>query len=99
MPRKSWCDDENIYLLIHVRPKSREEKLTEDEECYVFYTKEPPLRGKANRALVRYLSKKLGINSSRIRIVRGAKDRVKVIGISCEKREIDTILGRLSAIT
>ncbi len=42
----------------------------------------PPVRGKANKELVDFLSRRLGVAKSRIAIVRGYTARDKVIAIS-----------------
>jgi uncharacterized protein (TIGR00251 family) len=41
----------------------------------------PPVNGKANRALIKYLSNILGIPVSSVEIVAGDKGRNKIIGI------------------
>ena len=41
----------------------------------------PPLKGKANREIVKWLSKRLGTPSSLIRIVAGLTSNLKVIAI------------------
>ena len=42
----------------------------------------PPVEGAANEALVRILSKSLGISKSSVRIARGDKSRDKVVIVS-----------------
>ena len=41
----------------------------------------PPVRGKANRQLINFLSKSLGIRKSAIKIVNGDTSRHKIIAI------------------
>ncbi len=41
----------------------------------------PPLEGKANSALVKFLSKVLGVNRSRVEIVAGEKGLDKILSI------------------
>ena len=42
----------------------------------------PPVEGAANDALVRFLSKKLGVPPSALRIVSGSKSRIKTVSVA-----------------
>lgn len=53
----------------------------------------PPVRGKANRELIDYLSRALGVSRSDISIVKGEASRHKVIEVAGLER--DEILRRL----
>jgi len=54
----------------------------------------PPVKGKANQALITFLSGLLGVGKSRIGIIRGHTTRNKVIAISGLSQE--DIVKRLS---
>ncbi len=41
----------------------------------------PPVKGKANRALIRLLAKALGVSSSQVEIVSGHKARHKTVRV------------------
>ncbi len=78
---------EKIRIRFYVKPNSNKIALVAEEDELVFYTDEPPVRGRANASLIKFLSKSLKISTSKIRIVRGLKDRVKIVeidGISSE---------------
>jgi hypothetical protein len=64
-------------LEIKVIPNSRVEKVIEGEPMVV-KVREPPEKGKANKAVVKLLSKHFG---SRVRIVSGDKSRTKLVEI------------------
>lgn len=51
-----------------------------------------PLEGKANEELVRYLSEVLKVKRSAIKIVRGEKDRRKIVDIPIDEEEFDALL-------
>ncbi len=75
-------------LMIYVKPRSKETYLRVGEGGVVFYTTEPPVGGRANESLIKYLSKKLKVSRRNVVIVRGVKDRVKVVriyGLSSEE--------------
>jgi len=55
--------------------------LRAEGEELVFYTTEPPVGGRANESLIKYLSKKLKVPKKDVVIVRGIRDRVKVVRI------------------
>lgn len=71
----------SVVLILRVIPGSRITKLTLEEEGLVFYTEEPPIKGKANASLVKYIAKALRISTSRVKIIRGLKSREKLVSI------------------
>ena len=68
-------------LTIYVKPKANTTCLRIEYEELVFYTTEPPVGGRANESLIKYLSKKLKVPRRNVAIVRGVKDRVKMVRI------------------
>jgi uncharacterized protein (TIGR00251 family) len=42
----------------------------------------PPIEGKANKALIRFLAKELGVSPSKIEILKGLHSREKILRIS-----------------
>jgi len=41
----------------------------------------PPVDGKANRALCRLIAKRVGVAPSRVKVVRGARSREKLVSV------------------
>lgn len=73
---------EGILVTVHVVPNARETGiLLERDGGITMRVSAPPLKGKANREIVKWLSKKLGTSSSLIRIVTGLTSNLKVIAI------------------
>ena len=58
------------------------------------YVKEPPEKGKANKAIMKLLSKQLKIQTSRLSIVRGLKAKKKIILI--KDTNVEEVLKKLS---
>jgi uncharacterized protein (TIGR00251 family) len=59
-------------------------------EAYKLDLAAPPADGKANEECVRFLAEVAGVSRSRVRIVQGAKSRMKVVeieGIAQEELE------------
>ncbi len=72
---------DGVVLTIVVRPESEEEGFRVEGDELVFSTPEPPVRGRANAALVRALARLLGIRPSDVEIVYGARSRVKRVAL------------------
>ncbi len=85
-----------VIIQIYVKPGSNREELVLEGGELVFYTTEPPEKGRANAALIKYLSKRLGIPVSKIDIVSGQHDRLKMILIKDVK--FDEIVELISNI-
>ena len=56
----------------------------------------PPERGKANKALLNFLAKALGIKKSQLQLLAGETSRVKKIAV--EKADTTTVRSRLVEI-
>lgn len=74
---------------VHISPGARKNQVVEITSDGVTKIKvsAPPVEGKANLALIKYLSNVLNIPVSKIQIERGEKSRnklVKIAGISLE---------------
>jgi len=64
------------------------------DEVLVVRLTSPPVEGAANSALVKLISKKLGIAKGRIRIVSGEKSRKKILEV--EGMNLNDLLDGLS---
>lgn len=68
-------------LTVRVTPKAARNRLVIDGNVLRVYVTTVPEDGKATAAVVKLLAKELGTAKSRITLLRGAKDRVKVFRI------------------
>ena len=66
---------------VRVVPNARQNKLVQESDRYKVYLAAPPVEGKANKALIQFLSEYFGIKKSKIKIVRGLRGRDKVVEI------------------
>lgn len=72
---------EGAEITVRVTPKaSRDRILVEDDAIRVYVTTVPE-DGKANKAVVKLLSKALGVPKTRLDLIRGATSRDKVFRI------------------
>ena len=72
-----------VALTIRVTPRSRKTEfggVMEDGTIRVRVA-EPPVEGKANSALIKFLAKVLGVRKNRIDIVAGEKGLDKIISV------------------
>jgi uncharacterized protein (TIGR00251 family) len=70
-----------MKIVVTVKPGSSKEKVEKKEDGYLVHVKEPPVEGKANRAVIKLLAKFLGISSEGIKILSGKKSKRKLIEI------------------
>ncbi|MFC1810610.1 DUF167 domain-containing protein [Patescibacteria group bacterium] len=73
-----------MYLRIKVQPKSKESAigdLMEDGTLKV-RVKAAPEKGKANKEVIKLLSKKYSVRKSEVEIVSGKTDQIKLIKIN-----------------
>ena len=75
--------DNGIVIKVKVTPNSSRNILAQDygDHLLVKLTS-PPVEGKANKQLLKFIGKKLGVPPSSIKILRGHSSREKVLFIS-----------------
>lgn len=85
----------SVRFTVHVKPLRNETKLfCEPDGTLTFHVAAPPVKGKANREIVRWLSKRLRVSSSNVQLVTGIYSNVKVVEIiGMRESEVDAILG------
>jgi uncharacterized protein (TIGR00251 family) len=85
----------SIRLTVNVKALRSETKLLcEPDGTITIHVAAPPMKGKANREIRKWLSQKLGISSSNVQLVAGFHSNVKVIEIKgMTDAEIAAALG------
>lgn len=87
--------EEGIILLVVVAPGARRDAVVGEYQGRVKISlSAPAVEGKANKALIRYLSALLGCAKSHVQLIRGEKSKVKevlVTGVS--RKAIETALA------
>ena len=73
---------------VKVIPRSSKNKIIWENDILKVKLTSPPVEGKANKELIRFLSKVFKIPKSEIRIVRGEKSRKKIIELNLPFEEI-----------
>ena len=73
---------ERVRIVVRVQPNaSQNEVLRFNDGVWHLRVAAPPVKGKANHELIKFLSEILGITRSQLTIEKGATDKRKVIGI------------------
>lgn len=69
-------------LRVHLTPRSaRDEVLGLEDDVLRARVTVPPVKGRANEALLRLLAEALGIPRASLRIVRGQRSREKLVAV------------------
>ncbi len=91
----SW-DNQDLELNVRVQPKaSRNEIVGLREEALKIRITAPPVDGKANDCLIRFLAKQFGVPRSRITLLSGEKGRSKRLRIEAPAR-LPRVIANLS---
>jgi uncharacterized protein len=80
---------------VRVQPRAqRDEIVGERAGAVLVRVTAPPVEGKANAALCRFLAKRLGLPARKVTVVRGGSARDKVVEIDgLESEEVRRLLG------
>ena len=74
-----------MQISVKVKPNSKEQKIIEETDgSLIIRLKSPPVDGKANKELIKVLSKKYNVPKSYIRIKSGVSSRQKLIEIDTD---------------
>jgi hypothetical protein len=79
-----WVSQKGVSVVLscRVQPNSSREGIGEiTNNALIIRLNSPAVEGKANDALIRFLSKRLGIAKSRISIIQGERNRNKLVSI------------------
>jgi hypothetical protein len=93
-----WVSQKGVSVVLscRVQPNSSREGIGEiKNNALIIRLNSPAVEGKANDALIRFLSKRLGIAKSRISIIQGERNRNKLVSIEGVRPE--EIAGLLTA--
>ena len=85
-----WAREKEGATLLscRVQPNSSREGIGDiRDDCLTVYLNAPAVEGKANRALIKFLSKGIGVAKSKVSIVKGEKSRKKLVVIEGKSLE------------
>lgn len=71
-----------MRLVIYAHPNSKKPRIEKDLfGGFHIYVNQPPLEGKANKAIVETLAKYFKVSKSKIVLIRGEKSKQKIFNI------------------
>jgi len=79
---------DSIVITLKVHPKSSVQKIDVSQESIDVFLRSPPEKGKANKELIKFLSKLFEVSSANISILSGKTSKIKIISISNYKKEV-----------
>jgi len=82
LPHFQWKDSQTLLLHCHVQPKaSRDALVGLYGERLKVQISAPPVDGKANKHLLKYIAKEFGVAKTRVSLIRGESSRQKTLQI------------------
>lgn len=74
--------EQSVRITVHLQPSAKRNEIVRFEDGVLHLRiAAPPVKGKANAALLALLSDIVGVSKSRLSIERGATSRMKVITV------------------
>ena len=82
-----------MLLRIKVKPNSKtDEIIREPDGSLKVKIRAQPIEGKANKYLVEFLSKKLGLSKSQVTLLKGESNSFKTLEIDADESKVNAIL-------
>ena len=78
---------DDIFLTIKAHPNSSQKEIKLSEYSFDVYINESADKGKANKAIIKLVSKVLQLPSSQIDIVKGLKSQTKILYLKGIKKQ------------
>jgi len=73
----------SVRIRVHAQPGAKSTELAGlHDGALKVRVQAPPLEGRANEELIRFLAERLGVARSQITLIRGAKSRSKIFEVS-----------------
>lgn len=92
----SWFrrDGEDVLLVLHIQPGAKRSEVSGlHGEALKIRLAAPPIEGRANDALRRFLADSFGVPLRNIELEKGAQSRHKTVRVSGSEVEPESLLG------
>jgi uncharacterized protein (TIGR00251 family) len=85
----------NTEIRVKLIPRSSRSRIVGKEgETYKVKVNSPPVDGKANKELISFISKTLGISKGNIEIISGKTSRIKLLRLrGIDKESVAALMG------
>jgi len=85
----------NYFIKTKVKTNSKLNRIYQDGDIFRVDINSPPVKGKANSAIIKLFSKTIGIPKSSISIIRGHTSHIKIFLIKTPEMTIQQIIDKL----
>ena len=84
-----------VVVSVKIKPNAKQSTILGFKDgCLIVSVKEQPIEGKANKAMVELLAKHLGVAKSCVKLLKGAKSKLKKVEIECiDENTLKRLLG------
>lgn len=73
-----------MIIRVHIQPGAKQNEIVgRYGDAVKIRLQAPPIEGRANKALIEFLAKKIGIPKSSIKITHGQSSRNKTLSLDC----------------
>jgi uncharacterized protein len=85
---------EVLTLTLHVQPGAKRTEVTGlHGEALKIRLAAPPIEGRANEALLKFIAESFGVPMRQVELKQGGQSRHKVVAVTGSKVEPDSLLG------
>jgi len=78
-----------MKLSVYIQPGAKKTEISGEHDGKLkIRVCAPPVEGAANEALIKFISKQLGLSKSKVKIASGDKSRHKILEIDMEESEV-----------
>jgi uncharacterized protein len=88
-----------MIIDVKVIPNAKKREVIRDGPGLKVKLTSPPVEDRANQELVEYLSHLLQVRKSEVKILRGDKNRRKVVSIPIDEQSLEAILQKKATFT
>jgi len=99
MPYLTIATDGTVLLRLHVQPKASKSRIVGlHDSCLKLAVAAPPVEGKANKEVVKFLAALLGVPARDVTVKSGAQSRRKLVAVKAlTGRKVRTQVERILA--
>ena len=91
--------DDGVIFRVKVQPGAAKNEIVGVQgDALKIKINAPPVKGKANRALIDFLAEKLGVKKSEIKIISGHRSKIKKIKVLGEGAKIKEKIQNLATL-
>ena len=92
----SWYrrDGDDVLLVLHIQPGAKRSEIAGlHGDALKIRLAAPPIEGRANEALQRFIADSFGVPLRNVELEKGAQSRRKTVRVSGSEMEPDSLLG------